>query len=114
MDNNQVEQLIAMYGSRLPIVSLQEVRQMLITMDFGTGAAYMSQLKDPTISILLSVFTGALGVDRFYIGDIGMGVLKLITGGGCCVWWLIDLFLIMDKTRQKNLEQLYTITGKHF
>jgi TM2 domain-containing membrane protein YozV len=32
-----------------------------------------------------------LGVDRFMTGHIGTGVLKLITGGGCMVWWLIDL-----------------------
>ena len=52
------------------------------------------------------IFIGTLGVDRFYIGDVGLGIGKLLTGGGCGIWWLIDIFLITDATKQKNLEQL--------
>ena len=68
--------------------------------------ALQSQMKDPLLSILLSIFIGTLGVDRFYIGDVGLGIGKLLTGGGCGIWWLIDIFLIVDATKQKNLEQL--------
>ena len=53
---------------------------------------------------LLSILVGTVGVDRFYIGDIGLGIGKLITGGGCGIWWLIDIFMIMDATRRKNYE----------
>lgn len=45
---------------------------------------------------LLSIFLGELGVDRFYVGKIGTGVLKLITLGGCGVWWLIDWIMILS------------------
>ena len=45
--------------------------------------------------LLLSIFLGTLGVDRFYVGKIGTGILKLITAGGCGVWWLIDLIMII-------------------
>ncbi|MCK9266170.1 TM2 domain-containing protein [bacterium] len=37
---------------------------------------------------------GELGVDRFYMGYIGLGILKLLTLGGFGVWWLIDIILI--------------------
>jgi TM2 domain-containing membrane protein YozV len=50
---------------------------------------------------------GTLGVDRFYMGDIGLGICKLITGGGCGIWWLIDIFLVMNETKNKNLQMLY-------
>jgi len=47
---------------------------------------------------LLSIFVGTLGIDRFYLGYVGLGLLKLFTAGGCGIWWLIDLILIaMDK-----------------
>jgi TM2 domain-containing membrane protein YozV len=46
------------------------------------------------VVFLLSVFLGYLGIDRFYVGKVGTGILKLVTGGGCGVWWLIDVILV--------------------
>ncbi|MCX7521579.1 TM2 domain-containing protein [Microbacterium sp. STN6] len=44
---------------------------------------------------LLALLLGMLGVDRFYLGKVGTGILKLITFGGLGVWWLIDLILVL-------------------
>ncbi len=62
---------------------------------------------DPTVALCLSLicFLGVSGIDRMYIGDIGLGIGKLITGGGCGIWSLIDLFLIMGATKEKNYQQ---------
>ena len=61
--------------------------------------------KDPTIALVLSVVVGGWGIDRFYIGDTGLGVLKLITAGGLGVWWLVDLFVISGKTKKNNVKE---------
>jgi hypothetical protein len=50
--------------------------------------------KDWLVTLLLSIFLGWLGVDRFYMGNIGLGIAKLLTGAGCGIWWLIDVILI--------------------
>lgn len=51
-------------------------------------------MKDKTTAIILSALLGGLGVDRFYLGYPGMGVLKLLTGGCFGVLWIIDIINI--------------------
>ena len=46
------------------------------------------------VALLISFFVGWFGIDRFYLGYTGLGILKLITFGGCGIWYLIDRILI--------------------
>lgn len=62
--------------------------------------------KDWLVALLLSIFLGSLGVDRFYLGYTGLGILKLITCGGVGVWWLIDLILIATGSMKDSNGQL--------
>jgi hypothetical protein len=69
---------------------------------YGYGQAQQSN-KSFLVTWLLSLLLGVLGVDRFYLGKVGTGILKLITLGGFGIWALIDLILVlMNKTRDKQ------------
>lgn len=57
---------------------------------------------------LLSILVGSFGVDRFYLGKIGTGVLKLVTLGGFGVWWIIDaIVLLTNSTRDAEGRELH-------
>ena len=66
------------------------------------GQAQQSN-KSFLVTWLLSLLLGVLGVDRFYLGKVGTGILKLVTLGGLGIWALVDLVLVLaNKTRDKQ------------
>ena len=67
------------------------------------------ELKDPTTMLLISLFLGGWGVDRFMLGDKGMGVLKLLTGGCCGILTIVDWFSVQNKTKEMNFNKFMTM-----
>lgn len=112
MNADKVNLFIASKGDNFPSESIPLIRERLTNLSEDSELAVMAMdFTNPVLTIILSVFFGELGVDRFIIGDIGLGIGKLLTGGGCGVWWLIDLFLIMGATKKKNFEKLMLAIG---
>ncbi|MCK5282458.1 MAG: TM2 domain-containing protein [Nanoarchaeota archaeon] len=56
------------------------------------------------LTLIMSILFGYLGVDRFIMGHIGLGILKLLTVGGCGIWTIIDIILIAIKHPFKDIE----------
>ncbi len=54
--------------------------------------------------LLMSIFFGQFGVDRFIIGHTFLGILKLLTFGGFGIWWLIDIILVASKFQFSGVE----------
>lgn len=108
MDEQMLNQILVTQADKYPYMSLLNLKSQILSsgIDPTTLQMMMAQAKDPILVLILSIFLGGFGVDRFYIGDIGLGFGKLLTCGGLYFWWLIDLFLIMDATKEKNLQQL--------
>lgn len=55
----------------------------------------MKSEKEWLVTLLLCLFVGTFGIHRFYVGKIGTGILQIITLGGCGIWTLIDLIMII-------------------
>ena len=107
MDSNL---LLSTYGKYFPEERFADVKTILESMSEDKQASLaMSGFKDPTITLIISLLGGGLGLDRFYIGDTGLGVAKLLTCGGLGIWSIIDWFLIMGAVREKNFQKLLAL-----
>lgn len=107
MDSNL---LLSTYGKYFPEERFADVKTIFENMSEDKQAALaMAGFKDPTITLIISLLGGGLGIDRFYIGDTGLGVAKLLTCGGLGIWSIIDWFLIMGAVREKNFQKLLAL-----
>ena len=106
MDSNKISAILVSLQGKIPPEYAFAIRQKLESLDDDKEYVFLAaDLKSPLVSLVLGVY----GIDRFYIGDTTMGILKLVTCGGLGIWTVIDWFLIMDATKQKNAEKLMQI-----
>ncbi|MHB1278066.1 MAG: TM2 domain-containing protein [Bacteroidia bacterium] len=107
MDAQKVDMFIMTNAKFFESHHVSSIRDRLIAMDDSKWPMISTiQFKDPTTVLIVSLLAGSLGVDRFMIGDTGMGVGKLLTCGGLGIWSIIDWFMIQGATREKNMEKM--------
>ena len=110
MDSQKVDMFIMSNAKFFESHHLNAIRERLLTTDDSKWPMISTlQLKDPTTSLIVSILAGSFGIDRFIIGDVGLGVGKLLTCGGFGIWAIIDWFLIQDATRDKNMQKIQQI-----
>ena len=80
---------------------------------YMTDAANSNQ-KSYILTGVFAIFLGIFGVDRFYLGKSGTGVLKLLTFGGAGIWWIVDIIMLLaGNTVDKNGNSLAGVTSKN-
>lgn len=106
MDKNKVDLFIATNSKYFSQEDIFKIRRILEELpDEKYYLLETISFKDPTIALVLSILVGGLGIDRFFIGHIGIGILKLITCGGLGIWTIVDWFLIMRAARRENFQK---------
>lgn len=107
MDAQKVDMFIITNGGKLPSSKIPLVQEKLTSLDDSRYVVLSTiQFKNPIVAFLLSFFLGYMGIDRFYLGNIGMGIGKFLTFGGLGIWAIIDLFLIYGSTKKQNYNKL--------
>jgi TM2 domain-containing membrane protein YozV len=110
MDQQKVDMFIMTYSKYFEGHHLSQIRDRILTLDDSKFVMLQAaNLKDPVITLVISIVGGSLGIDRFFIGDTGLGIAKLLTCGGLGVWTIVDWFLIMGRTREVNMQRLQQV-----
>lgn len=110
MEQQKIDMYIMTNQKYFPEEKIVFLKDKLRTMDeekFSLVSAV--ELKDPTVLLLVSLFLGALGIDRFMLGDTGMGILKLLTAGCCGILVIVDWFTISKKAKEHNFNKIMTL-----
>lgn len=107
MDKNKVNTYFLANHEYFDEASIPLLRQRMEEADDSKWPLLeLVDLKSPYTALMLSIFGGPIGVDRFYIGQNLLGVLKTLTCGGLIIWAFIDQFLIRKTTRERNTRVL--------
>ncbi|HMO32539.1 MAG TPA: TM2 domain-containing protein [Lacibacter sp.] len=107
MDAQKVDMYIMSNAKFFESHHVNAIREQLLAADDSKWVGLQAlPLKEPTTSLIISILGGQLGIDRFYIGDTGLGIGKLLTCGGLGIWAIVDWFMIMGATREKNMNLL--------
>ncbi len=110
MTQDKVDMYIMTNQKYLPAEKIVFIKQKLLEADedkFNLVSAV--ELKDPTTILLVSIFLGNLGIDRFMLGETGMGILKLLTLGLCGILTIIDWFSVQKKARDLNYNKIMLV-----
>ena len=110
LDQQKIDMYIMTNQKYYPEEKIVYLKDKLRTMDDEKFSLISTiELKDPTTLLLVSIFLGVLGIDRFMLGDTGMGILKLLTAGCCGILVIIDWFTISKKAKEVNFNKLMSI-----
>jgi TM2 domain-containing membrane protein YozV len=110
MDQSKIDMFIASNGSKFPEEKQMAIRELLANLDDSKfNVVQAVSYKDPTTMLIISIVAGSLGIDRFMLGETGLGVAKLLTSGGCGIWTIIDWFTVTKRTKEYNFTQLQRV-----
>lgn len=107
MKNNEVNIYIAANAKYFPTAKIPYLKEKLYEADEEKFKLVTNQqMKEPIAMLVISVLFGYTGVDRFMLGDIWAGFFKTMTCGGCLAFTIVDWFLIVDRTKEINYENM--------
>ena len=110
MTQDKIDMYVMTNQKYLPAEKIVFIKQKLMEADeskFQLASAV--EFKDPTTILLVSIFLGSLGIDRFMLGETGMGILKLLTLGCCGILTIIEWFSVQKKAKELNYNNLMLI-----
>ncbi|MBO4427382.1 MAG: TM2 domain-containing protein [Bacteroidales bacterium] len=104
MKQELIQTFLLNKGEYFDPVFLPEIQHQLEAID-DSKAGYVLGVgvQNPTIILVIAIL---LGWERFFLDDIALGVVKILTCYGLGIWWLVDIFTAVKRTRDYNYRKL--------
>lgn len=110
LDQQKIDMYIMTNQKYFPEEKIVYLKDRLRTMDEEKFSLISTiEMKKPTTLLLVSIFLGTLGIDRFMLGDTGMGILKLLTAGCCGILTIVDWFTVSKRTKDLNFNKVMSL-----
>ena len=110
LDQQKIDMYIMTNQKYFPEEKIVYLKDRLRTMDEEKFSLISTlEMQEPTTLLLVSIFLGTLGIDRFMLGDTGMGILKLLTAGCCGILTIVDWFTVSKRTKDLNFNKVMSL-----
>ena len=104
MEKSKIDMFLGLNAENFHHKDLDVLRERLEPLDddkyfFLAGI----ELQKPSMILLIAIL---LGWERFWLEDVGLGILKILTCYGCGIWWLVDIFSAKDRAKSYNFNKI--------
>jgi len=108
MEKSKIDMFISMNNDNFLPQDLMAVRDKLEKIEDDKFLIIQAaEFQKPSTIFLISLI---LGWERFWLDDVTMGIVKIITGMGCGIWWLIDIFSAKERAKKYNFNKFVKLT----
>ena len=103
MEKAKVDMFLMMNSANFQPHDLMMVKERLEKLDDDKFYLIQGlQFQKPDTIFLIAIL---LGWERFWLDDIALGIVKILTFYGCLIWWLVDIFSAKERVYKYNLQQ---------
>jgi|TARA_B110000285_G_scaffold40278_1_gene44041 hypothetical protein len=104
MEKSKVDMFLSINSGNFKPTDLMMIKEKLEKLEDDKFYLIQGlQFQKPDTIFLIAIL---LGWERFWLNDVALGIIKVITFYGCMVWWLVDIFSAKERTYKYNLQQI--------
>lgn len=108
MEQQHINTFISANIEKFDAAQLSIIRQQLEQLDDSKFmVVFSAEYRSPTLILVIAIL---LGWERFFLDDILMGVLKIITCYGCFIWWIVDICTATSRAKEYNFKKFQQVT----
>ena len=109
MEKSKIDMFISMNAVNFEPQDLMVVRDKLENIDDEKFLIIQgTEFQKPDTIFLIAIL---LGLERFWLDDVALGVVKVLTCYGCFIWWIVDIFSAKERAKKYNFKKFVQLTS---